>query len=60
MTSFGRGWATRDMKERWLKSQGANDARAEELALFERSPVGAELQRRRERKEKDGQKGGGQ
>ncbi len=48
---FGKGWATREMKERWLKEQAASDARVEELALYEKSPVGAELKRRQKQKE---------
>jgi formate hydrogenlyase subunit 6/NADH:ubiquinone oxidoreductase subunit I len=44
--SYGRGWATRDMKQRWVSEQRARDAKAEEQARFDQSPVGAELHRR--------------
>jgi formate hydrogenlyase subunit 6/NADH:ubiquinone oxidoreductase subunit I len=44
--SYGRGYATRDMKRRWADEQVARDARAEEQAWLEQSPVGAELRRR--------------
>jgi len=44
--SYGRGYATRDMKQRWASEQKTRDARAEEQAWFEHSPVGAELRRR--------------
>ncbi|MEW6057429.1 MAG: 4Fe-4S binding protein [Bdellovibrionota bacterium] len=44
--SFGRGWATRDMKQNWLTEQMAKEAKAEEQAWLEQSPVGAELRRR--------------
>ena len=44
--SYGRGYATREMKGRWAGEQKARDARAEEQAWFEQSPVGAELRRR--------------
>lgn len=54
--SFGRGWATRDMQQDWVSEQMARDARAEEQAWLEQSPVGAELRRRSQkdkRKEDD-------
>ena len=44
--SYGRGYATREMKQRWAGEQKARDARAEEQVWFEQSPVGAELRRR--------------
>jgi formate hydrogenlyase subunit 6/NADH:ubiquinone oxidoreductase subunit I len=44
--SFGRGWATREMKSRWSEEQKVKDALAEEQALLEQSPVGGELRRR--------------
>lgn len=44
--SHGRGYATREMKQRWTSDQKLRDARAEEQAWFEQSPVGAELRRR--------------
>lgn len=51
VSAFGRGWATKEMKDRWRRDQVASDARLEELAQYEKSPVGAELRRRREKKE---------
>lgn len=51
--SYGRGWATREMKQRWISEQTARDARAEEQAWLEQSPVGAELRRRQNKREDD-------
>lgn len=51
--SYGRGWATRAMKERWIAEQTVRDAQAEEQVLLQQSPVGAEL-RKRKTKERDG------
>jgi NADH-quinone oxidoreductase subunit I len=51
--SYGRGWATHEMKDRWGKDQTLNEAKAEELANLEQSPVGAELRRRQEQKKED-------
>ena len=44
--SYGRGWATGDMKEHWVREQYSKDAYAEEQARLDQSPVGAELSRR--------------
>jgi NADH-quinone oxidoreductase subunit I/NAD(P)H-quinone oxidoreductase subunit I len=44
--SYGRGYATREMKQHWVSEQSARDARAEEQAWLDQSPVGAELRRR--------------
>jgi len=49
--SYGRGWATKEMKQRWLSEQMTRDAKAEEQAWFEQSPVGAELRRRKSKEE---------
>ncbi len=44
--SFGKGWASRDQKEMWLRDQMASDSMAEETAQLEKSPVGAEIMKR--------------
>ncbi len=43
--SFGKGFATKEMRTRWQAQQVAKDAMAEEYARLEESPVGAELRR---------------
>lgn len=44
--SFGRGWVTPAMKDAWAREQRVKDARAEEAAVNEQSPISAELKRR--------------
>lgn len=51
--SYGRGWATKDMKQKWITEQNARDARADEQAWLEQSPVGAELRRRQSQAKDD-------
>ena len=41
--SFGSGWATKDMKDRWVAEQRERELRLEERARFEQSPIGAEI-----------------
>lgn len=42
---FGKGHTTDEMRKRWEVDQKTRAARAEELAMYEENPVGAELQR---------------
>jgi hypothetical protein len=52
VTSYGRGWATTAMKERWGQEQAAKEALEEERVQLMQSPVGTELRRlMREKKE---------
>lgn len=44
--SFGKGYATSEMRQRWKKEQTAREQMAEEIAQLEKNPVGAELIRR--------------
>ncbi len=43
--SYGRGWATQEMKLTWQSNQATKDAQAEERASQKQSPVGSELRR---------------
>jgi len=45
--SFGRGWITKELREKWTKQQAMSEALVEELNKLTKSPVGAELERRR-------------
>ncbi len=47
--SFGKGWASKDQKEIWLREQMNSDSRADEYAQLEKSPVGAEITRRQKK-----------
>ncbi len=52
ITSYGRGWATPAMKERWSQEQTTKEALEEERVELMQSPVGTELRRlMREKKE---------
>lgn len=44
--SYGKGFATKEMKHAWAQEQKQKEAMAEELALLQQSPVSAELRRR--------------
>lgn len=46
--AFGRGRVTSGMKEMWAQERQAREAKAEEAAMNELSPVSAELRRRLE------------
>jgi len=45
---FGRGWVTQNMKDAWNREQQAKEAKAEEAAVNELSPISAEIKRRLE------------
>ncbi|MGE4232104.1 MAG: 4Fe-4S binding protein [Bacteriovoracia bacterium] len=50
--SYGKGFATPDMKSKWREEQRKKEEMAEELALMQKSPVSAELVRRLRSEEK--------
>lgn len=54
--SFGKGFASRETKELWIKQQMANEARTEELTMLEKSPIGAALKLKKSDDEKNAER----
>ncbi len=46
VASFGRGWASKETKEQWISKQIDSETKAEEMALYEKSPLGASLRKK--------------
>lgn len=45
VASFGRGWATSDLKDKWRKDQGIKEAQEKERLNMQHSPVGSEFRK---------------